>query len=493
MYAVTALTAMTNVKLNLLLAATPAGMSAMLIFVIFTLLAILTWVQPHLRLATGLIIVVFSLAAIMLTNLGGFIIGTLLGVHGGALMAAWRPRSDSPKPSRLKKARGKPSDRTKPLTRRTPTPLPLPTTSSFDEEPSTAQDRDSADTDAGTSSAESTSDSATEDTTSDSATEDSTSDSATEDTTSGSATEDTTSNSPSSDDTTSKGDDGSEPRTRRVRRNTSSRTLGLVIAVLALTLGVFSGGATPASAATHQAVGDGQLLCEWFPWTCEPSDENPDDGTDSGTDTSEPTAGEETGSEEGTTDSSGVECDILAIPAGFIGTGTDEAATAAEILQACLTDQEEEQEAGLLDTSSQGVESGLPPLGAPMVHLVASRQELSGLAYDGIVTLQTAGGPVDVLKFRADSITITGMKQDVAQPGSRFYLTAGRQATLTGNVVMYVKSQSGRAFGILPLDLSADFPPPLVTSSMVFTDVDSQIVYIRADELVAPQTAITVR
>ncbi|HET9653844.1 MAG TPA: DUF6114 domain-containing protein, partial [Kineosporiaceae bacterium] len=84
--------ALTAVPFSLMVIQGIAGISALLIMVIFITLAVVTWFQPQLRLVTGLIIVILALASILLTNLGGFLIGMLLGIHSGASIAAWKPQ-----------------------------------------------------------------------------------------------------------------------------------------------------------------------------------------------------------------------------------------------------------------------------------------------------------------------------------------------------------------------------------------------------------------
>ena len=68
-----------------------AGVSAIVICLVYVLLTLVAWSQPQLRVVTGGIVIVLALAAILLTNLGGFIVGTLMGLHGGASMIAWKP------------------------------------------------------------------------------------------------------------------------------------------------------------------------------------------------------------------------------------------------------------------------------------------------------------------------------------------------------------------------------------------------------------------
>jgi hypothetical protein len=99
---------------------------------------------------------------------------------------------------------------------------------------------------------------------------------------------------------------------------------------------------------------------------------------------------------------------------------------------------------------------------------------------------------VKALRFRADTVTIEGLRQTVDHPGAAMTLGGPRNVTLSGNVELYVLSQSGKAFGLLPLTLSPSSPPPLVIPYMEFTDVDSRIAYQGADELRFPSAQITV-
>ena len=50
-----------------------------------------TWAQPATRVLTGLLGFAFSLVALPGANLGGFLVGTVLGVLGAAAALAWSP------------------------------------------------------------------------------------------------------------------------------------------------------------------------------------------------------------------------------------------------------------------------------------------------------------------------------------------------------------------------------------------------------------------
>jgi hypothetical protein len=49
------------------------------------------WFAPQQRTLAGLIAVIFSVGSFISTNLGGFFIGMLLGILGGAMGFSWAP------------------------------------------------------------------------------------------------------------------------------------------------------------------------------------------------------------------------------------------------------------------------------------------------------------------------------------------------------------------------------------------------------------------
>ena len=68
-----------------------AGISSIVICLVCVIVALAVWAQPQIRVIGGGIVIVLGLAAILLSNLGGFIVGTLMALHAGASMIAWKP------------------------------------------------------------------------------------------------------------------------------------------------------------------------------------------------------------------------------------------------------------------------------------------------------------------------------------------------------------------------------------------------------------------
>ncbi|MFD8072327.1 DUF6114 domain-containing protein [Streptomyces sp. NPDC059718] len=71
-----------------------AGVSGLLMGVFLVVLGLTLWLAPHYRAFAGIATLIFSVASLVLSNFGGFLIGFLLGVIGGAMAVSWVPDED---------------------------------------------------------------------------------------------------------------------------------------------------------------------------------------------------------------------------------------------------------------------------------------------------------------------------------------------------------------------------------------------------------------
>lgn len=68
-----------------------AGIPSILMGLLMVVLGLSAWFAPHYRSLAGFVTVMIAVAALVMSNLGGFLIGTLLGVIGGSAIFAWKP------------------------------------------------------------------------------------------------------------------------------------------------------------------------------------------------------------------------------------------------------------------------------------------------------------------------------------------------------------------------------------------------------------------
>jgi hypothetical protein len=71
--------------------ATTAGAGSLIIGVLLVVLGLTMWFQPHSRVFAGVAAILLALVSLVVSNFGGFIIGFLLALIGGALGVSWAP------------------------------------------------------------------------------------------------------------------------------------------------------------------------------------------------------------------------------------------------------------------------------------------------------------------------------------------------------------------------------------------------------------------
>ncbi|MEU5308892.1 DUF6114 domain-containing protein [Streptomyces sp. NPDC021562] len=77
--------------------ATTAGAGSLIIGVLLVVLGISLWFQRHIRTFAGIAAILLALVSLPVSNFGGFIMGFLLALIGGAMAVAWSPGAP-PKP-----------------------------------------------------------------------------------------------------------------------------------------------------------------------------------------------------------------------------------------------------------------------------------------------------------------------------------------------------------------------------------------------------------
>ena len=72
------------------------GLAGYLLPAVMVLCGLLLWFSPAQRAFYGVLSVLLSLGTWLTSNLGGFIVGMLLGLVGGSLAFGWSPRRPAP-------------------------------------------------------------------------------------------------------------------------------------------------------------------------------------------------------------------------------------------------------------------------------------------------------------------------------------------------------------------------------------------------------------
>jgi hypothetical protein len=70
---------------------TTAGAGSLIIGVLLIVLGISLWFQKHIRTFAGVAAILLALVSIPVSNFGGFVVGFLFSLIGGAMAVAWAP------------------------------------------------------------------------------------------------------------------------------------------------------------------------------------------------------------------------------------------------------------------------------------------------------------------------------------------------------------------------------------------------------------------
>jgi hypothetical protein len=81
---------------------------------------------------------------------------------------------------------------------------------------------------------------------------------------------------------------------------------------------------------------------------------------------------------------------------------------------------------------------------------------MTGFAYDGVVSVPTTTGPVQMMQFSASTLDLNGVNLAVTQGGATMTTTAS-SLDFSGHVVLYATQLSGDLLGI-PLTITPNTP-----------------------------------
>jgi len=149
-------------------------------------------------------------------------------------------------------------------------------------------------------------------------------------------------------------------------------------------------------------------------------------------------------------------------------------------------------------TSSDDV---IPCLGSRIYGKVASADDIPTVAkkpgvmevdsltlydstYDGVVDMPTdGGGSYKALKFSMTKAVNKPFKLTIDEKAGNQTVITSKELTTTGTVKFYTTELKGNLFGFIPVVFTPDKPPPLTLPILWFTDVTIQLSFVRCDTL----------
>ncbi|WP_330186242.1 DUF6114 domain-containing protein [Dactylosporangium sp. AC04546] len=136
------------------------------------------------------------------------------------------------------------------------------------------------------------------------------------------------------------------------------------------------------------------------------------------------------------------------------------------------------------------VAPGQPHVAAAPSILKADVMTMDSLTYDGVAELERKdGSKVKVLAFSMKKSTSTPF--ELRTPGApKLLLTKSSSLTVEGDVKFYTSKFSANVLGILPLTFTPSFPPPPIPLPGFYTNCTIELVYVQSNILRAPDMDI---
>jgi hypothetical protein len=139
----------------------------------------------------------------------------------------------------------------------------------------------------------------------------------------------------------------------------------------------------------------------------------------------------------------------------------------------------------------EAASGGVPSVSIRGGLLEGKSLNMYGSTYDGTVDLTTATGPLEVLKFSMDSSVTEPFSLTIPEAGGRTTVIKSNKLTTKGNVEFYTPSFAGKLFGAFPVTFTPDSPPPLMLPWLYFSDVRITLAFVSCDTLIAAPLSIT--
>jgi len=110
--------------------------------------------------------------------------------------------------------------------------------------------------------------------------------------------------------------------------------------------------------------------------------------------------------------------------------------------------------------------------------------------YDGVVDLPTANGTLQALKFSMTKAVNKPFKLTIPEPNDHTTLIESDELVTEGNVRFYTPKFKGNLFGVIPVTFTPESPPPLTLPVLWFTDVKIDLAFVRCDTLTADPLSV---
>jgi hypothetical protein len=126
---------------------------------------------------------------------------------------------------------------------------------------------------------------------------------------------------------------------------------------------------------------------------------------------------------------------------------------------------------------------GIPQVALKPGLLEGDSLQMYGSTYDGVSDMTTADGSYRALKFSMDKSVTKPFTLTIPEPGGGTTVIKTAALTTDGHVQFFTPHFEGKLFGLIPVVFTPDSPPPLTLPYLWFTDVKIDLAFVSCDTL----------
>ncbi|BCY07838.1 DUF6114 domain-containing protein [Actinoplanes sp. L3-i22] len=156
-------------------------------------------------------------------------------------------------------------------------------------------------------------------------------------------------------------------------------------------------------------------------------------------------------------------------------TTTSSAAAADEDVIPCLGARQE----GLV------ADGGIPKSSIKPGIMKVDSLTMYNSTYEGVADVPTQNGVLKSLQFNMDKAVNKPFSLTIDEPGDATTTIKSAELTTTGHVRFYTPKMTGNLFGLIPVTFTPEQPPPLTLPILWFTDVTIELANVSCDTLTA--------
>ncbi|WIM99056.1 DUF6114 domain-containing protein [Actinoplanes oblitus] len=136
-------------------------------------------------------------------------------------------------------------------------------------------------------------------------------------------------------------------------------------------------------------------------------------------------------------------------------------------------------------------DGGIPKSAIKPGKMKVSSLTLYNSTYEGVADVPTQNGVIKALQLNMTKAVNEPFSLEIDEPGNAVTTVKSKKLVTEGNVKFFTPKMTGNLFGLIPITFTPEQPPPLTLPLLWFTNVTIDLAYVSCDTLTASPITIT--